>query len=102
MNPNPYEPASSLSTTPQTRRSRWLLWAGGGFLALAALCLIATISGMMWTFQENATPSSTPNAADLAAELSTMMTPALIAAPLGLLGIVLLILGWVRSRNASS
>ena len=100
MNLNPYEPTNSSSRTPKTRGSRWLLWAGGGCLALAALCLIVTAAGKMQTFEANATSSSTSEPANLANDLSAAIIPSLIAVPLGLLGIVLLILGWVRSRGA--
>ncbi len=86
---------------PQTRATRWMLWAGAVALALAALCLVATVLGMIRSFDVIANASSTPKPSELATGISLALIPSLAGGPLAIVGIVLLILGFVRRRPVS-
>lgn len=96
MNPNPHEPGNAVTVVPRTRATRWMVWAGVVALLLAAFCLVATVVGMVWSFDAVATSSSTPKPSDLADGISTALIPSIAAAPLVLVGIVFLVLGFVR------
>ncbi|TWU32769.1 hypothetical protein Q31b_58120 [Novipirellula aureliae] len=97
-NPNPYQAGDASIATPRTRATRWMIWTGAVTLSLAFLCLIATAIGMMWTFNTIATSSTTPRPSDLANGINSALIPSVAAAPLALVGIVLLILGFVRRQ----
>lgn len=75
-----------------------MVWTGVGALLLAACCLIATVIGMMWSFNEIAASSNSPKPSDLANGISIAVFPSIAAAPLAVLGIVFLILGFVRRQ----
>jgi hypothetical protein len=49
---------------PETRATRWMLWVGAAALASAAVCLAATVLGMIWSFDAAAASSSPPKPAD--------------------------------------
>lgn len=95
MEDNPYTPGSIASKT-KTRASRLILWAGCTLLALSALCVIATVLGMNWTFNTIANSSTSPKPSDLARGISTAMIPSIAAIPLAILGVALLIVGFLR------
>ncbi len=96
--PNPYQAGDASIAAPRTRATRWMIWAGAVALLLAVLCLIATVLGMTWSFDAIATSSTTPKPSDLASGISYPLIPSVAAVPLALVGIVLLILGFVRRR----
>ncbi len=98
MNQNPYQSGIASAAAPRTRATRWMVWAGAVALLLAVICLIATVVGIMWSFHVVATSSSTPEPSDLAKGISIALIPSIAAAPLALVGIVLLILGFVRRQ----
>ena len=98
---NPYEPGTVTTTPNKTRSTRWLVWSGVALLSLAALCLVATIIGMMWSFESVANSSSTPAPYSLARGISYASLPSIGIVPLGVLGIVLLIAGFLVRQPAS-
>ena len=98
MNHNPYEPGNATGAEPRTRATRWMVWAGACSLSLAVFCLVATVVGMMWSFNEIATSTTTPKPSDLATGISYAMIPSIAAAPLALFGVAFLILGFVRRQ----
>lgn len=98
MNQNPYQSGHASAAEPRTRSTRWMVWTGVGALLLAACCLIATVIGMMWSFNEIAASSNSPKPSDLANGISIAVFPSIAAAPLAVLGIVFLILGFVRRQ----
>lgn len=75
-----------------------MIWAGVVALLLAIFCLIATVVGMMWSFDAVATSGSTPSPSDLAEGISNALVFSIAAAPLALAGIAMLILGLVRRQ----
>jgi len=98
MNQNPYESGPALSAAPRTSATRGMIWAGFITLLLAGLCLVATVLGMMWSFDATATSSTTPHPSDLARGINKSLIPSIAAVPLALAGITLLIAGFVRRR----
>ena len=98
MNHNPYQPGNATSAEPRTNPTRWMIWAGVGSLLLAVVCLVATVIGMMWSFNEIASSTTTPKPSDLATGISYAMIPSIVAAPLALFGITFLIFGFVRRQ----
>ena len=98
MNSNPYQSGNAPAVAPRTRATRWMVWAGAVAILLAGICLIATVIGMMWSFEAVATTSATPKPSDLSNGISNALLPSIVAAPLALVGIVLLILGFVRRQ----
>ena len=102
MTENPYQPGTAANATPKTCATRWLVWSGIAALLLAALCLVATVVGMILAFDTMASASTTPSPAELANGISIATIPSFAAAPLGLLGIVLLIVGFIRRRPVSN
>ena len=97
-NPNPYQAGDASIATPRTGATRWMIWTGAVALLLAVFCLIATVFGMIWSFAAIATSPTTPDPSDLANGISNALIPSVAAAPLAIVGIVLLILGFVRRR----
>lgn len=98
MDHNPYEPPSSPAETPRTRPIRWLVWSGVICLVLAALCFAATVLGMLVTFSAIGR-SPTVSAEQVARGISIAMLPAAAVVPLGVVGILLLVLGLVFRRR---
>lgn len=98
MNSNPYEPGSALTAVPRTRATRWMILAGVVALLLAVFCLIATVVGMIWSYDVIATSGSTPAPSDIANGISTASLPSIAIGPLVLFGIIMLILGFVWRR----
>ncbi len=96
---NPYQAGDVTIAAPQTQATRWMIWTGGVALGLAVLCLIATVFGMMRSFDAVSAASSTPNPSDLANGIYSALIPSIAAVPLALLGVLFLILGLVRRRR---
>jgi len=92
---NPRESGVAGSSAPKTRATRWLIWSGIASLALAATCLVVTIVGMVLTLNSIATSTTTPHPSDLAQGISTASLPSIAAVPLGILGIILLVAGFI-------
>ena len=97
-NPNPYQAGDASNAAPRTRATRWMIWAGAVTLLLAVVCVISSVFGMMSSFDTIATSPTTPDPSDLANGISSALIPSVTAAPLAILGIVLMILGFVRRR----
>jgi ABC-type Fe3+ transport system permease subunit len=102
MNPNPYKAGTASIAAPKTRATRWMIVSGAIALLLAALCFVATVVGMILSFDTIATSSSTPKASELASGISTALYSSISAALLAIVGIVLLILGFVRRQLVAS
>jgi hypothetical protein len=92
---NPYESAKATSSTPKKRATRWLVWSGIVSLTLAATCVVITVVGMMLTFNSIATSATPPKPSDFAHGISVASLPLLAVVPLGILGIVLLVTGFI-------
>jgi len=101
MSKNPYQPGTALNAAQKTRGIPWLVWSGIAALLLAALCLVATVAGMTLAFDSVANSPTTPTPSELANGISIATVPSVAAAPLGLLGIVLVIAGLIRRRPVS-
>jgi hypothetical protein len=91
MTENPYESDTAISFARQTRATRWLIWPGLGAIALAAACVVIIVLRMVLAFNSSASSSAT----DLSEAISVAILPSIAAIPLGILGIVLLIAGFV-------
>ena len=98
MNENPYRSTAHGGGSRKTRTTWWLVWSGVVSLLLAVGCLIATVVGMMASFNAIATSSGAPRPEDLAEGISYALIPGYAAIPLGLLGVILIILGFVIRR----
>jgi hypothetical protein len=98
MDENPYRSTVHGGGVRKTRASWWLVWAGIVSLLLSAACVIATVAGMIASFNAFATASSTRHPAELAEGISRALIPAYAAVPLVLLGIILIVLGFVIRR----
>ena len=92
---NPYESGDASSSAPKTRATRWLIWSGIVSLALAATCVVITVVGMVLAFNSIATSTTTPKPSDLAQNISVASLPSIAAVPLGILGVVLLVTGFM-------
>ncbi len=101
MEDNPYTPGT-IASKPRSRASRPLLWAGFTSLALAAICIIATVIEMIWSFDAVAKSSTTPKPSDLATGISNAMIPSVAAIPLAILGVILIIVGFIRRKPIDS
>jgi tRNA A-37 threonylcarbamoyl transferase component Bud32 len=95
MTENPYESANASSFPPRARATRWLIWSGIASIAMAAVCVVAIVFRMLVAFNSSATSSAT----DLAEGISVAILPSLAAVLLGILGIVLLIAGFVVRQS---
>jgi len=98
MNTNPYESPTGVAPPRKTRGTRWAIWSGVACLLLAAICALLTVAGMVLSFQSVAESATPPRPEDLATGISIALIPAFGIVPLGLLGVVLLIVGLVVRR----
>ena len=98
MDTNPYESPTGADPPRKTRATRWAIWSGVACLLLAAICFLLTVAGMVLSFGIIAQSPTTLEPADLATGISISMISTLAAIPLGLLGVVLLIVGLVVRR----
>lgn len=94
MSNNPYSPPSSVNPACKTRCTRWLVYLGLACLALSALCFGLTCAAMFLSFRAIAASPTAPTPAQLALGISWALVPSYAVVPLGLIGIVLLILGF--------
>jgi Mn2+/Fe2+ NRAMP family transporter len=97
MDDNPYESPASVGVPRETRGTRWAIWSGITCLAVAVICAVLAVVGIISTFQTIA-EAPTPKAQDLAAGIRNAMIPAYGTVPFGLLGIILLIVGFAVRR----
>lgn len=102
MSQNPYEASTATPTVPRTRPTRWMIVTGSILLGLAVCCLLATVLMMMLSFDAIADSTTAPKPSELAGGLSTAMIPSVAVIPLGLAGIVFLIMGLMRRQPVSS
>jgi len=98
MSENPYEASATMADNALTQPTRWMIVVGCVLISIAAICLFVMVAMMMLSFNELAVPNSNPNPSKLAARIDWAMIPALAATPLGLLGIIFVIIGFVRRR----
>ena len=96
---NPYHPGDASRVAPRTRATRWMIWAGAFSLLIAVLCVIATVLWMVWSFEILATAPSAPKPSDLANDVKNVLILFLVAGAIALVGVMLLILGFVRRRQ---
>jgi hypothetical protein len=91
---------SSIMTedTPKTRSSRWLVCSGIALISVSALCFSTTIYGMEMSFDSIAESSASARPSELAHRISLALIPSYAAWPVGILGIVLLVLGFAVRR----
>lgn len=101
MSQNPYEVGTATSHAQRTRPTRWMIVTGCICLGLAVLSLIATVVVMMWSFELVAKTNAASAPYDLANGISFAMIPSVAAVPLGLVGILFLVLGFVRRRSVT-
>lgn len=92
---NPYQAVDAPSASRRTRGIRWMIWTGAVALSLAILCLFAAFFWLMQPFQAIETASPATNASDLAFDISLALVPLVFAGLFMIVGIVLLILGFV-------
>lgn len=102
MNQNPYETNPAATSSPRMRPTRWMVTTGSILLGLALCCFLATVLMMMWSFDALADSTTPPKPSDLASGISTAMISSFAGIPLGLAGLVFLVLGFVRRQRASS
>ena len=97
---NPYKPGTAAPIRPKSRATKWLVWSGIVLLALAAVCVLVTVIGMLLVTRFIAN-STGPEPSDLARGISVVLLPSVAAVPLGVLGIVLLVCGFVVRKPIS-
>lgn len=98
MDQNPYE-ATTTSSNPRTQATRWMIVTGGVLLALAALCFCVTVAMLISTYGSLAGSSDAGvKPSEIASGISTAMIPSVAVVPLSLLGIIFLIVGFVRRQ----
>ena len=96
MSKNPYEAEATMSGNAVTRSTRWMIIIGCVLLSISAICLLLMAAALMSSFNELATPS--PDPSQLAGGISRAMIPAFAVTPLGLAGLIFLVVGFVRRR----
>ena len=67
-------------------------------LCIAALCVAATVVGIIYSFNVVAGSASPPNPQDLATGISMAKLPSLGVVPFGVLGVILLVTGLLIRR----
>jgi hypothetical protein len=75
---------------------------GAASLALAGLCALTTVIGVMKSFDAVAKSSTTPKPSDLAGGVSNSFMFSIPVAPLAIIGVMFLILGFVRRQPVSN
>jgi len=98
MTENPYKTPSSTGSPRKTRSTRWLIQLGSTAIGLAMFCFALTIAGMIYSFQVVARSNTTPSPKDLANNIYMAAIPGYAVLPLGLIGIVLIIAGFLVRR----
>lgn len=101
MGSSPYEVTSSEDNHGRAVGTRWMIVVGCVSLLLAAVCLIAVIVGTMLSFRAIANSPTAPSPSDLAGSIGMAAIPAYAVGPLAIVGVVLLVLGYVTRKPAS-
>ena len=83
----------------KTRPTRWLVLSGASLLGLAGGCLLVTCIGLVFVYGEVVNSSASPTPSDLASGIHWTMIPAVISAPMVVLGCVLVLLRVIRHRR---
>lgn len=99
MTDNPFKSGAILDDPRDPRATRWMLWFGGIAILLAILCLLATVAGIIWSYNSIAASSVAPKPSDVANGSSSVLILPVIAVPLFVVGLVFLILGFVRRQS---
>ena len=94
MTENPYDSPATSEVPHKTRATRWLIWSGIVSLLLAAASFVCTIVLMIVAF-EDAAASTTLKPSQLARGISFSVYLAICIVPLAVVGLVLLVLGFV-------
>ena len=94
MDKNPYESPLKTGNTWRTRNTRWLVWAGFTCFVIAAICVAATVVGVIYNYNVVTAPSTVP--ADLASAITIISLSPLAGVAFGLLGVILLFAGSTR------
>ncbi|MDF1843713.1 MAG: hypothetical protein P1U77_19925 [Rubripirellula sp.] len=102
MNSNPYQLGTTASAETKTRPTAWMVWTGIAMLLLAGVCLVITVFGMMWSFDTVATSSSTTETTALANDITLSVIPIFAGAPLAVIGVILIILGFILRRPVTA
>ena len=98
MTSKPYETPNAPGPGRKRRRRRRLITAGCTCIAIAFVCVGATVVGMMRSFSVLA-QSETPSPRDLADGIAIALVPSYLGAPLMIAGIVLVIAGPLSRRD---
>ena len=99
MSVNPYESTTSKQATlPKTRPTMWLVWFGVAAIVVALLCVLLLVVGIVLTFNNIAGGAAQPDPADLANGISWSVLPTIMAIPLGVIGIALIVVGFVMRK----
>ena len=103
MSKNPYVSASDVGEAgevqSQRRKSRWLLWLGLLMVLISGLVFYILLSQFfMATSQGGRTPASGSDPAAVAGQVSSILSYFAITMFFGTVGLVVLVLGWFRSR----
>ena len=72
MTSNPTEPGAGTSVPQRTCATRWLFWSGVASLAVAALCLVFTVVGMIAALISIANDLPQLSDPDVSAELAEL------------------------------
>lgn len=102
MNSNPYQLGTTASAETKTRPTAWMIWTGITMLLLAGLCLAITVFGLMWSFDTVATSSSTTETTVLANGITLSVIPIFAGAPLAVIGVILIILGFMLRQPVTT
>jgi hypothetical protein len=95
MADNPYESGAPDTSAPKTRATRWLVWSGVISLILAVTCVALTTVEMTTAVNSMAGAATPPTPSELADGINTALIPSMAAVPFGVLGIVLLVAGFM-------
>ena len=99
MTSNPYEaPNEAPYAVVSGQRRRRLITAGCTCIAIALVCVAATVVVMMRSFSELA-GAETPSPRDLADGIAIALVPSYLGGPVGIAGIVLIIAGLLSGRK---
>ena len=96
---NSYETTRGTIQRRRTRSTKWLIWTGITFIAVAMICVAVTVYGMTYSSNVVATSDTTPRPQELAHAISHGSSIARLsffaAIPFSALGGILLVAGFV-------